>query len=408
MSFAFSPSFLVRRTLVVLLLTGLALVLLLSTGPSPRVTPAAGQPAAVQRAGSYTPQTGAIFNRPVGSRAQQRAIFTHVNRAIDAATSGSTIRIAVYSFAEEATADRLLAAYRRGVSVKLIFNPHTIYPAERRLAKVLGSRVNARSFVKFCDHSCRGTSGVMHQKVFLFTRAGAAENVVMVGSNNMTRHNAVDQWSDIYTVVGDAALFFTYAGVFDQMKTDTPQTTPYIQAEVNSYEPEFYPRRRTTMVDDPIYLALSAITCQGAAEGYGTAVTAADGTVSRVTRVRISQHAWNGDRGRYLVAKVAELARSGCDVKVVYGVGAGTVVKQTLARTSVPASSGRVRGVHTHQKMFSVSGVFEGDPASALVWTGSHNWSDGALRRDDVVLRVDSPEAYAQYDANFEDMWRNG
>jgi len=42
------------------------------------------------------------------------------------------------------------------------------------------------------------------------------------------------------------------------------------------------------------------------------------------------------------------------------------------------------------------------------VWTGSHNWSDKALKRDDVLMRIDSAEAVAQYDANFEDMWTNG
>jgi len=55
-----------------------------------------------------------------------------------------------------------------------------------------------------------------------------------------------------------------------------------------------------------------------------------------------------------------------------------------------------------------MSGVYAGNPSSQIVWNGSHNWSDGALKRDDAVLRVDSQTAFAQYNANFEDIWANG
>ncbi len=391
----------VRRSTVVAAVAGLALALLLSTGPNLTRT-ASGELL------DYTPQTGAIFNRPVGSTAEQRAIFAHVNRTIDATPSGATIRIAVFSFAAGRTAKKLIAAHQRGVNVQVIFNDHHIYKAERILQAALGSDPDARSFARSCAGSCRGGKGQMHDKIFLFSKAGAAENVVMVGSNNMTRNNAVNQWSDIYTVVGNPVLYFTYSGAFEQMKYDRPLGSPYIRAEVNGYQADFYPRPGTTQADDPLMLALSGITCVGAAEGYGEARRLPDGGTDRVSRVRIAQHAWNGNRGIYLAQKVAALHREGCDVRAVLGVGTGRVVRNTLARAGVKTSSGKVKGVHTHQKMFSVSGVHEGNPASTIVWNGSHNWSDGALRRDDVVLKVESPEAYAQYLANFDDMWRNG
>lgn len=388
------------RSLIVALVVGLALAMLISTGPT------ATRPAATT-VDDYTPRTGATFNRPVGPSAQKRAIFTHVNRAIDSSPAGSTIRIAVYSFSESATADKLIAAHRRGVRVQLIFDDHRVFKAERRLQTALGSEREARSFVRFCQQSCRGSNGVMHQKVFLFSRTGAAENVVMVGSNNMTRHNAVDQWSDLYTVVGDPALYFTYSGVFEQMKSDVPQARPFIRAEVNGYQTEFYPRPGTQMAGDPILRELDKITCLGAAEGFGT-LRRVDGVRQRVSVVRVVQHAWNGDRGRYLATKVADLYREGCNVRVIYGIGMGRVVKSTLSSADVPMSAGSVRGVRTHQKVFTVNGVYDGEPQSTVVWNGSHNWSDGGLRRDDVVLRVEGPTAHAAYLANFRDMWRHG
>lgn len=393
-----------RRSLIVALVAGLALAWMLSTAPT-RTVPAS------QRLLDYTPSTGATFNRPVGTTAEQRAIFTHINKTIEATPPGATIRFAVYSFAEKATATRLINAHQRGVRVQLIFNAHQVYEQERRLQAALGKNPARRSFAMFCEGSCRGVKGNMHQKVFLFSKAGKAENIVMVGSDNMTRNNAVNQWSDVYTVVGDPALYFTYAGVFDLMKADQADATPYIAAEINGYGPEFYPYPNVTQATDPLYLALSKITCLGAAEGYGAATgvdSDDDGVMDRATVLRLSQHAWNGDRGIYLAQKVAELKRAGCDVKVVYGTGIGRVVKNTLLRAGIPMSAGKVDGKRTHQKVMFLSGVFDGDPAAARVWTGSHNWSDGALRRDDAVLEVEGVEAYDEYAANFRDMWVNG
>ena len=396
-----------RRSVVVALVAALAMALLLTTGDrSPRTDAA---PAA-RKATSWTPSTGAVFNRPVGSATEQRAIFAHVNRAIDATPSGATIRFAVFSFADKPTASRLIDAHKRGVKVQLIFNGHKGYTQEKRLQKALGTNRNKRSFAYFCDRSCRGDKGQMHQKTFLFSKVGSAEHVVMVGSNNMTRNNVVNQWSDIYTVTDDPALYWTYDGMFEQLRRDRPVARPFIDSSVNEYGATFFPHPGSSQYDDPVYDALSSIECLGAAEGFGTETgndVNGDGVPDRVTKVRIAQHAWNGMRGRYLVNKVADLHRSGCDVKVMLGVGAGRVIKTVLANQGVPTNYGET-DKKTHQKLMFVSGAMAGDPASTIVWTGSHNWSDKALKRDDVLKRIDSAEAFAQYDANFEDMWANG
>lgn len=395
-----------RRSVVVALLAGLAMALLLTTGgrqAQPDTTPAAG-------VSSWTPRTGAVFNRPVGTADEQRAIFAHVNRAIDATPRGATIRFAVFSFADKPTATRLINAHKRGVKVQLIFNGHEVYTQEKRLQQALGTNRSKGSFAYFCDRSCRGAKGQMHQKTFLFSKVGSAERVVMVGSNNMTRNNVLNQWSDIYTVVDDPALYWTYDGMFEQLRADRPLARPYINSSVNEYGPTFFPHPGSSQYDDPVYDALSSIQCVGAAEGFGTETGTdvdGDGVLDRVTKVRIAQHAWNGDRGRYLVQKVAELHRSGCDVKVMLGIGTGKVVKTVLSNQGVPTNYGST-SKKTHQKLMFVSGAVAGDPATTLVWTGSHNWSDKALGRDDVLMRIDSAEAYAQYDANFEDMWKNG
>jgi phosphatidylserine/phosphatidylglycerophosphate/cardiolipin synthase-like enzyme len=387
---------LIRRAGVLALLAGLVMALGMSSTPSPS---APDTVPTAHKVLDYTPVTGATFNRPIGSPAQQRAIFAVLNHSVDATRTGATIRFAVYSFAEMRTANKLIAAHDRGVHVQLIFDDHHVYPAEARLRSVLGTSPNRQSFVVLCHRSCRGTSGNMHDKMFMFSQAGHARNVVMVGSDNITRHNARDQWSDMYTVVGDPALYFTYSGVFEQMKYDTPMARPYITADVNGYQPQFYPDPGVTEATDPLYEALSQITCLGVPQGAGRLGH---------TMIRISQHAWNGSRGIYLAQKVASLKESGCNIRVIYGIGMGRVVMNVLRRADIPVSRGSHKGIRTHEKYMLLSGWFGVNPAAKIVWTGSHNWSNGALKRDEVIFRVENATAYDQYFANFHDIWTNG
>jgi hypothetical protein len=43
-----------------------------------------------------------------------------------------------------------------------------------------------------------------------------------------------------------------------------------------------------------------------------------------------------------------------------------------------------------------------------VVWTGSHNWSNGALKRDEVIFKITDQAAFDQYYANWQDIWANG
>ena len=362
---------------------------------------------AARSVSTFTPVTGATFNRPIGTATEQQAIFRQIQNTIDAAPKGSTIKFAVFSFAWGPMTQKLVNAYNRGVHVQLVFDDHVVYGSEARLRKVLGTNPRHASFTVMCHRSCRGTAGNMHDKFFLFDRAGSADHVVMVGSDNITRHNAEDQWSDLYTVVGNRPLYWTYSAVFDEMKWDRPVANSYLDTTIDQYGVEFYPRPGTTEATDPLTEALSKVDCNQPDPTTGTQVTDEYG-VPVQTQLRISQHAWNGVRGKYLARQVADLERSGCQVQVIYGVGMGTAVKSILADAGVSLSAGTHKGVRTHQKTLLVQGIYDGDPDAHVVFTGSHNWSDGALRRDETIFRIDDQAAYDQYLANFEDIWTNG
>jgi phosphatidylserine/phosphatidylglycerophosphate/cardiolipin synthase-like enzyme len=89
-------------------------------------------------------------------------------------------------------------------------------------------------------------------------------------------------------------------------------------------------------------------------------------------------------------------------------VGYGPAVNSILANAGVPVSAGTHPGVHTHQKLLVISGGFDAVPRTTRVVTGSSNWSDRALNRDDIVVQIDDDAVGAQYVANFDYMWLYG
>ena len=109
----------------------------------------------------------------------------HVTSTVKSVPAGGTIRLAVFSLNDDALADALIAAVKRGVSVQIVANNHNITnsipglppsPSFKRLRNVLGYQRTEPgkdpervSFARICSRSCRGTGGSVHYKMFLFS-----------------------------------------------------------------------------------------------------------------------------------------------------------------------------------------------------------------------------------------------
>lgn len=369
-------------------------------------TPASATPAPRDRVGNYTPAAGAKFNNPLGTQAQQRRLFRHLNRTIKSVPRKGTIRIAVFSFADPNTSQALIKAYQRGVRVKLIFAGNNVYPPMRQVQKVLGSDATKKSYAVFCSNSCRGTVGQMHAKYFSFSRAGKARYITMVGSNNLTKHNAKRQWSDLYTVTNNKTYFSAFKPWFAQLRKDTTVTSPYLEKTVGTHRIWITPVDLTATTD-PLLTSLSSIRCEVPLGEIDPDSPTPDVVVP--TRLRIATHAWNGDRGVVLARRVAELQGQGCAVQVFYyDIGSGSAVRSILTNAGVAMNPGATPGVHTHHKLLIISGAVDGQLSTTRVITGSQNWSTRALARDDIILQISDPATSAAYVAAFDRMWRIG
>ena len=397
-----------RRTTFGLLLAALTLSLglpVISAASAPALDFVPASAAGAPRVGHYTPEAGALFNNPLGTQAQQRRLFRHMIRTIRSVPPRGTIRIAVFSFADKVTSRALIAAYRRGVRVRLIFAGHKVYPPMERVRREIGSDISERSFVVLCDRSCRGVAGQMHAKFFAFSRAGKARHITMVGSNNLTKFNAEQQWSDLYTETNNEDYFKAFKGWFGQLKRDIPVASTFIRKELPGHRVSITPidLAQTT---DPLLDAMESVRCEVTMGELDPESLTPEVVVP--TRVLISTHAWNGTRGVSLARRVAELNQAGCAVQVFYGVGLGGAVSAILTNSAVTMSGGVTPGVNTHQKLLIVSGAIDGALATTRVVTGSHNWSTRALGRDDVIVEISEESVGLQYVSAFDRMWRKG
>jgi phosphatidylserine/phosphatidylglycerophosphate/cardiolipin synthase-like enzyme len=337
-----------------------------------------------------------VFNNPFGTPEQRYALIRHINARIDAASEGSTIRLAAYSFAMPSTAQSLIRAHERGAEVRVVVDDHSGgWRSVGNLRRVLGTDTGAGSFVRVCHASCRGRGGNQHAKFVTISHAGDAEDVVMVGSMNFTTYAASRQWQDLYTVAGDADVYAQLVKVFDEMVRDRPQPPLELAVTDDGFAADVSPVTASGV--DPLLRRLGRVECRGATGGTG---------VHGRTMLRISMHAWNGERGIRLARRVARLARQGCDVRVLAGIGFGPRVTAILRTGGVGyRDSGRARR-HTHEKLMFLSGHFGARTDASYVWTGSHNWSDRSLRNDEVILRVSGRRQVAAYHANFARIWR--
>ncbi|HYH92955.1 MAG TPA: phospholipase D-like domain-containing protein [Candidatus Saccharimonadales bacterium] len=352
----------------------------------------------VQAAG---PTPGPTFNDPTGTESEQFAIMNKIMRAIDGVPSGGTIRMAFYSFTIEAFADRLIAAHKRGVNVKLLLDDHETWPAWTRVQTRLGKNLSAKSFAARCRGACltENFPSILHTKTFMFSSTGGKSWVVMVSSANPTYKQARFGWNNGYTIVGSTVMYEAFKKNFEMMAAgarnpDQPTTSPdaYFTATSGKHKIYFFPKAGTGDEADTYYGILGNIKCTGVATGYGS-----DGR----TTIRIAMYQWSDLRIR-LAERLWALDDRGCKVSIMFDPWkVDPSILRTLSApggrnggvTIVPASTdddgnGSV-DIMLHDKLLMIDGSYAGDTSAKIVFTGSANWTNNSLHyNDEYLLRI--------------------
>lgn len=374
-------------------------------------------------ADAYTPETGARFNDPSGSREAVNRSIIHIRRSIMSAKRGSIIRIATYTHNRADITNALIeACQQRNVTVQMVLNDNNTSVTTNRLQRVLGTNTEPHyddachprkkrenpdaergphpdpSFVKICYQSCRKGAGNQHMKFFLFSETGQTENVVMLGSTNTTRWAADVHFNDLFTQANRRGMFRDYSKIHAELAQDRRVRNPYWKVTNGDLVTEFGsvvargPR-------DPVANRLRQVSCAGG------------------TTIRIVMYAWVGARGLYLARRVADLSRRGCTVRAILS-GASRDVKQALFNGSVSMRSADMDldgNVYTgfgdtawerftHEKWMALDGTWAGNHQK-VVWTGSDNWSGLSLLNDEVTIKIPRASVHDAYRDHFEFLW---
>lgn len=351
----------------------------------------------------YTVPSGVTFNDPLGDTAAKKRINNRIVGAINHAPYWSTIRIASWNIRKRQVVRALVAAHKRGVSVKVLmaqgnhnkrdYNRDFVYlkrefsrygNAKRRWAR--------KSFARLCYGSCVTAGGIMHIKFFTFSQTGKSKNVVMHGSANLTEAAIFNQWNDLHTVIG-AKPFNFFKSRFYQMQQDRHVANPLRRMNTGSWRFYFYPWKGEGAVGDPILRVLNGVKCLGAGPA------GADGR----TVIRIAQTVIAGERGKTISNRLSRLARQGCRIKIVFAL-MGREVRKQLANNGVglrqlirDRDGDGVYDDYMHLKAMTIGGNYEGNTNARVAWNGSHNWTAKSLGSDETFVRVQTPYAFRQY-----------
>jgi len=355
---------------------------------------------------SYTPPTGAFFNRPnSSSRAEQLILMQQIMNAVDSVPAGSYIRFVAYSFSYGPMVSHLLDAHKRGVNVRLLIDSHTETQQIRDLRSGLKATTpwGNTSYLKTCKYGCMSSKpSYVHSKLYLFSRVGNATQVSMISSANVAETGISGSWNNTYTVANNKTLYDANVDNFNDMLPDKTNTNYYHTVASGPYKQYFFPRAGSSPTSDTFYNVLSDVSCTGATGGYGSS----DGH----TVIKLSTYTWTSLR-LYLADKLTELANKGCQIEVVYP--GDTVDKEVqtelLSSKKIKVYNGRNNGRYPHSKYLLINGVYQG-VSQKPVYTASQNLTKTSLREsNEVMLRIDNRDpstasVHGNYVANFTSM----
>jgi len=417
-------------------------------------------------ASGYEPSGGASFNvpNPWGNEGENNRIVNKVEQAFrNVRPTGRDphpiILVANYLFDRKKSADALIDACRRGVSVRVIIDQEVVSRPFRRLVTALnadnvrdrdrngiadndpragrcnrplpadqgGLRTKTQgiplmtsrqvstslreptgrnvtwgkdgSYVLKCSGSCRGGAEAnMHSKIYAMSHSGTANNVVMVSSSNLNSGGTNSGWNDLIVMKNRPKTFQFMVRIHKLMTAQKRAGRKLVELKDGPYTTRIFPMIGVGKDRDPLMVDLRKIKCSSA---FGP------------TQLYIQQFWWNGHRGNYIWDKIHSMARNGCKVHVIFGA-----VDRDLLRRMKAARSNNFEiwdsrwdsddvdgcvNTRTHMKNVAVRGTYGKNRKYAGVWTGTANWATGSLTKgDENTLNVRSASLYRKY----VDRWR--
>lgn len=404
----------------------------LAAAPDDRGAPA-DDADAVFEAGTIKPiQLEAFFAVPLANGTGDATLEDKIVELIGQAPKGSHIRVALYHFTHTRPARALVDASKRGVLVDVILDRQanevgageTLAPAEpvepgvvpddgddgddevdsleeaaagddltsaaasglNSAVEILRTGLPSGSLI-FCtrgDGSCQGNH-INHNKMFLFSSLSTGDKTVVVQSSaNLTTfklHN------NLVISRNDKALYDGYVQTWNALKARKQNLDFYRSVSGAHTIAYFYPRAE----GDTILSVLNNVKCTSS------------------SKIRVAM-AFFTDGRTAIADKLVSLKKAGCDVRVVMRKAgensSANIIKKLKAGKVVVGLYPDAKGSNIHSKYLLIDSKYDtkgkGFVPRKLVWTGSHNYTGGALRNnDETLIRVDNAAIFDAFLRNW-------
>lgn len=378
--------------------------------PTPTPTPTAEPTSSEPTTAKWSPKSGVRFNEP-RKRTKSHKINRYIRNAIIHTRKGQQIRMVTWNYSSDLYTSDLIKAHQRGVSVRIIManglaegqsssGPY----ARTRNALAKGNKRRTKdmtSWFRTCRNSCRGKEGIQHGKWFMFSKSGAAEQVVMSTSANLTDAAAEAQWNDLLTVVGRPVTWKHYTRVFKEMARDRQVRPAFHTFHDGAYDGWFFPQMGKVR-NHNVMRMLDRVRCSGARGDAGK---------NGKTVIRVSQAVFNGRIGTAIAGRLSGLKKRGCNVKLVYGVlnnNARSLLQNIPRRTILEDTNGDgFVDRYLHMKVMTISGNYDGMRRAHVVYQGSSNWSGMSTLSDEQGFIVRSRELEEKYSRFINYLFKN-
>lgn len=337
-----------------------------------------------------------IFLDPhvINKRESDTRIMDSLIHYLDCTPRGAEVHISIYMFNYQPLVIALEKAYNRGVKVQMVIDN-----GRERSSKIVNKETIARfqALIKSPSHfltvqSDTYPSAINHCKYVLFSEIdlpqGKAMYVVFSTSHNFTL---------IGTKKIQDAVVFTHKTLYDAYKYNWNEIASrsqsgmknftYREVDLDNICAYFFPRRQNGVWDNSdTYLDIF-----DKISDYSSA------------NVRVVMSSWS----RVEVAqKLTDLHKKGVKVEVIAKDqdASGPVLEelQRLKNAGAYVKVIKMSEKDTHSKITLIRGTWEGK-RQELVFTGSHNYTEKALKyNNEVLLKLKDSKLFKQYDDYFD------
>ncbi len=330
-------------------------------------------------------QKEAYFNFPYPSGTEDTKLEEVIQDLLELAKPGSDVFVSMYTWTRPTMAEAFVKAYKRGVHIQIIMNFNRAKRTNLEIYTYLTHEDRLpHTVVKVCYDGCHGNK-INHNKFILFSElSDGSRNVVVQSSANLT-WSQLKKHNNLVVIRDDLSLYNAYLNYWFDLHRDELDLDYYTTELGNTgTKVYFFPRES----GDTILNILNNINGDSDCE------------------IRIAMSIWKNERS-YLVERLAELKSQGCSVRVIVNERYEDIIALLTARSitykTYPVEGAEVGTVHS--KYLLVKGNYSGVQRK-IVWTGAHNYSRAALKKnDETLLKITDDAIYDAFIANWEHLW---